>query len=99
LAATPAFAVQRLHCYIILRKTIVIDDVNPFQYVLNRHTIRGKYNKSIVILQEFDLEFISAKSKKSLVFAELISEFLSEDFEEDGEFPDAFVMLISSSDP
>jgi hypothetical protein len=27
----------------------------------------------MVILQEFDLDFISAKSKKSLVFAELIS--------------------------
>jgi hypothetical protein len=28
----------------------------------------------MVILQEFDLDFISAKSKKTLVFAELISE-------------------------
>jgi hypothetical protein len=28
----------------------------------------------MVILQAFDLDFISAKSKKSLVFAELISE-------------------------
>ena len=28
----------------------------------------------MVILQEFDLDFVSAKSKKSLVFAELISE-------------------------
>ena len=30
----------------------------------------------MVILQDFDLDFISAKSKKSLVFAELISELL-----------------------
>ena len=28
----------------------------------------------MVILQEFDLDFISAKSKKSFVFVELISE-------------------------
>ena len=40
--------------------------------------IGGKYNKWIVILQEFDLQFVSAKSKKSLIFAELISDFLSE---------------------
>ena len=40
--------------------------------------IGGKYNKWIVILQEFDLEFVSAKSKKSFVFAELISDFPSE---------------------
>ena len=37
--------------------------------------IRGKYNKWIVILQEFDLELVSAKSKKSLIFAEIISDF------------------------
>ena len=40
--------------------------------------IGGKYNKWIVILQEFDLEFVSKKSKKSLIFAELILDFSSE---------------------
>ena len=40
--------------------------------------IGGKYNKWIVILQEFDLEFVSEKLKKSLIFAELISDFPSE---------------------
>ena len=49
--------------------------VNPFQYVLSRRIFGGKFNKWIVILQEFDLDFQSAKSKKSLVFAELIVEF------------------------
>jgi hypothetical protein len=67
--------VQRLRHYILLCKTTVFVDVNPFQYVLSRHIIGGKYNKWIVILQEFDLDFASAKSKKSLVFAELISDF------------------------
>ena len=39
--------------------------------------IGGKYNKWIVILQEFDLEFVLAKSKKSLIFVQLISDFPS----------------------
>jgi len=51
------------------------------------------------MLQEFDLEIQSAKSKKSLLFAELISKFPSEYFEENESFPDALIMLISSSDP
>ena len=63
--------------------------------------IGGKYNKWIVILQEFDLEFVSAKSKKSLIFAELISDFLSE--AEELVFEDTFVnehiFLISTLDP
>jgi hypothetical protein len=68
----------------------VVVDVNPFQYILTRHIIGGKYNKWIVILQEFDLDFASAKSKKSLVFAELISNFPQLD--EDVIHVDSFVM-------
>ena len=63
--------------------------------------IGGKYNKWIVILQEFDLEFVSAKSKKSLIFAELISYFPSEAEELVSEdmFFDEHIFLISTSDP
>jgi hypothetical protein len=68
-------AVQCLRHYILLCKTTVVADVNPFQYVLTRCIIGRKYNKWVFILQEFDLNFASAKSKKSLVFAELISDF------------------------
>ena len=63
--------------------------------------IGGKYNKWIVILQEFVLEFVSAKPKKSLVFAELISYFPSETEElvcED-KFFDEHIFLISTLDP
>jgi hypothetical protein len=79
----------------------VVSDVNPFQYVLTRHIIGGKYNKWIVILQEFDLDFASVKSKKSLVFVELISEFLllDEDFIHVDSFADEQFFLVLSSDP
>ena len=63
--------------------------------------IGGKYNKWIVILQEFDLEFVSEKSKKSLIFAELISDFPSEAEElvcED-TFINEHIFLISTLDP
>ena len=63
--------------------------------------IGGKYNKWTVILQEFDLEFISVKSKKSLIFAELISDFPS--FEEEEVYEDTFfdepIFLISTLGP
>jgi hypothetical protein len=90
-----------LHHYILLCKTTVVADVNPFQYVLTRRIIGGKYNKWIIILQEFDLDFASAKSKKSLVFAELISDFpqLDEDAIHVDSFADEHVFLVSSSNP
>ena len=76
-------------------------DVNPFQYVLSRRIVGGKFNKWIVILQEFDLDFKSTKSKKSLVFTKLIAEFSVEEdvsIEEDS-FLDEHIFLISTSNP
>ena len=63
--------------------------------------IGGKYNKWIVILQEFDLEFVSTKLKKLLVFAEVISNFPSEEEEEvyEDTFFDENIFLISTFDP
>jgi hypothetical protein len=72
----------------------MVIDVNPFQYVLTRCIIGGKYNKWIVILQEFDLDFVSAKSKKSLVFVELMSDFPRQD--EDTVYDDSFLMSTFS---
>jgi hypothetical protein len=53
-----------------------------------------------VILREFDLEFERAKSKKYLVFAELICDLPSADTKNVVEysFPDEFLFLISSND-
>jgi hypothetical protein len=94
-------AVQRLWNYIFLCQNIVVFDVNPFQYILTRHIIEGKYKKWIVILKEFDLDFASLKSKKSLVFYELISNFpqLDEDVIHHNSFTDEHILLTSSSIP
>ena len=55
LALDVVYVIQRLWHYILLRTTIVVVDVNPFQYVLSQRIIKGKFNKWIFILQEFDL--------------------------------------------
>ena len=72
LALATVQVVQRFRHYILFRKTVVISDCNPMTYILSRQLLGGKYSKWIVILQEFDFEFIKSKSKKSLVLAELL---------------------------
>ena len=51
LALAAVYVVQRLRHYILLRTTMVVVDVNPFQYVFSRQIVGGKFNKWIVILQ------------------------------------------------
>jgi len=92
--------VQRLRHYILLRKTFVLAAVNPFQFVLSRQVIGGKYNRWIFILNEFDLEFMSTKSKKYLVFVELISAMpCEEEIIHEESYPDEHLFLISPQDP
>ena len=63
--------------------------------------IGGKYNKWILIFKEFDLKFVSVKSKKSLIFSELTSDFPN--LEEEGVYEDSFfdehIFFISTVDP
>ena len=76
-------------------------DSNPMYYVLTCQVLRGKYSRSIIILQEFELEFTKITSKKSLVFAELICDLprITETTDPFDSFPDESLFLISIIDP
>jgi hypothetical protein len=79
---------------------MVISHCNPMQHILIRELLGGKYSKWIFILQEFDLEFDCAKSKKSLVFAELICDFPHSSTENVAvdSLPDESLFLINTDD-
>lgn len=70
-------------------------------HILTWKVLGGKYSHWIVILQEFDTDFAKSKSKKSLVFVELISELPQTNQEEEHivSFPDETIFLISMYDP
>jgi hypothetical protein len=100
LALATVQVVQRFQHYILSHKTMVISHYNLMQHILTHQLLGGKYSKWIVILQEFDLEFDHVKSKKSLVFTELICDFphsAAENIEIDS-LPDESLFLISTDD-
>jgi len=101
LALAAVQAVQQFCHYILLHKTTVISDCHPMIYILTKQLLGGKYSKWIVILQKFDLEFEKSNSKKSLVFAELMCDFLRADTETvvDELIADESLFLISARDP
>jgi hypothetical protein len=100
LALTVVQFFQHFCHYILLRKTTVIFYFNPMQHILTRQLFGGKYSKWIVILQEFDLAFERAKSKKSLVFVEFICDLPSTETKivAEDSFPNESLFLISSDD-
>jgi hypothetical protein len=95
LAVVPA--VQKLRHYILLRTTKVVTDSNPMQYLLSHRQINGKFARWVVILQEYDLEFSTPKSKKALVLAELVMALPSDtpSAPVNTDFPDEHLFYIA----
>jgi hypothetical protein len=101
LALTVILAVQKLSHYIMLHTTKVVADSNPMQYLLSRWQINGKFSRWIVILQEYDLDFSTPKSKKDLVLAKLVMAFPSDitSAPVNTNFPNEHLFYITSDDP
>jgi hypothetical protein len=101
LALAVVLVVQKLRHYILLRTTKVVADSNPIQYLLSRRQVKGKFSRWIVILQEYDLEFSTPKSKKALVLAELVMALPSDtpNTPVNTDIPDEHLFYIASDDP
>ena len=81
--------------------TMVISECNPMTYILTCQLPGGKYSKWIVIIQEFELVFTTARSKKSLVFTEFICSLPCKSLPvgADEQIPDETLFSISTLDP
>ena len=81
--------------------TKVVTNSNPMAFLLSRRILTGKYTRWVVILQEFDLEFVTPKSKKGLALAELISELPTgtQDPPVNDDFLDEHLFGIATDDP
>jgi hypothetical protein len=101
LALAVILAVQKLRHYILLRTTKVVADSNPMQYFLSRWQVNGKFAQWIIILQEYNLEFSTPKSKKNLVLAKLVTTLPSDTTSTpvNTDFPDEHIFYITSDDP
>jgi hypothetical protein len=101
LALAVVLAVQKPRHYILLRTTKVVADSNSMQYLLSHRQVNDKFARWIIILQEYDLEFSTPKSKKALVLAELVMALPSDTTSSpvNTDFPDEHLFYITSDDP
>ena len=95
------FSAQKLCHYIIENHTHVVADSNPMRYLLSRLLIQGHATKWVVVLQEFDLEYFSPRSKKALMLAMLMTDLttLTMSTPPKDDLPNDFLFIISTNDP
>ena len=70
-------------------------------YLLSRCLLQGRAAKWVVVLQEFDLEFVSPKSIKALALATLMTYLppLTASSPPKDDLLDDFLFFISTNDP
>ena len=70
-------------------------------YLLSHRLLQGRAAKWVVVLQEFDLEFVSPKSTKALTLATLMTDLppLTMSSPPKDDLPDDFLFVISTDDP
>ena len=76
-------------------------DSNPMQYILRCLLVQGRATNWIIILQEYDLEFVAPKRTKYLVLASLMTNFPSSSTSAPItiNITDEFLFVISTKDP
>ncbi|RVW66471.1 hypothetical protein CK203_065758 [Vitis vinifera] len=93
------WATRRLRHYMTEYSMDLISHLDPLRYLFDRPALTGRLMRWLVLLTEFDIQYVSQKSiKGSIVVDHLASLPTSEDRPVDDDFPDEeFVAMTSLS--
>ena len=93
------WATRRLRNYMTEYSVHLISRLDPLRYLFDRPVLTGRLMRWLVLLTEFDIQYVSQKSiKGSIVVDHLASLPTSEDRLVDDDFPnEEFVAMTSLS--
>lgn len=90
-------ASQKLRHYLLSQSIKLIAKIDPLKYLLSKATLTGRLAKWIMILSEFDIEYIDRKSIKGQVIADQLAEpLLQDDRPFQIEFPDVDILIVTT---
>lgn len=61
---TVVFATQELRHYMLHQKTMLISKIDPLKYLLSKAALTGRLAKWVMVLSEFDIEYVDRKEIK-----------------------------------
>ena len=64
------FASQKLRHYMLAHTTRLVAKINPLKYLLSKATLTGCLAKWVMVLSEFDIQYVERKDTKGQVIAE-----------------------------
>ncbi|XP_077249474.1 uncharacterized protein LOC143888981 [Tasmannia lanceolata] len=79
---------------------LMISQMDPLKYLFEKPALVGRTARWLLLLSEFDITYVTQKSVKGRIIAELLTDAPTENAELSHEFPDEGIMTIrdASSD-
>ena len=78
-------------------KVLLIEKIDPLKYFLNKSTLTGRLAKWVMVLSEFDIEYMDQKDIKGQVIVDQLSDTqLSDERPIYVELPNDEIMQIST---
>jgi len=76
----------------------LIAKIDPLKYLLNKATLIGRLSKWIMLLSEFDIEYVDRKAIKGQVLADQLADApLTDDSPLSFEFPDESIFHVNTA--
>src|SRR3989442_1253439 len=91
------WAVRKLQHYFKSYKVTIVSKMDPMQYLYKTPTLAGKLSRWLILMLEFDIEFVTRKTVKGRAVAEFLAENPVEETDEwEFSFPDEHLMNVES---
>jgi ribonuclease HI len=91
------WATQKLKHYLLSFPVLLLAQLDPLKYLLEKPIQDGKTAKWIILLTEFDITYVTQKSIKGRAIAEHLAQCPSEEAKAiNFEFPDENILVIQS---
>ena len=88
---------RRLRHYVTEYSLLLVSQLDPLRYLFNRPILTSRFMRWLVLLTEFDIQFVTHKSVKgSIVVDHLASLPVFDDRPIDDDFPDEQIISITS---
>ena len=89
------FSSQKLWHYLLTHKVKLIAKIDPLKYLLSKPTLTGRLTKWVMILSEFDIEYVDHKAIKDQVIANQLADSPLEGFYPiEVDFLDAHILQL-----
>ena len=91
------WATKRLRHYVIEYSILFVSRLDPLRYLFDQPVLTGRLMRWLVLLTEFDIQYMTQKSVKGSIVADHLASFpVSDDIPIDDDFPeDQFVSMTN----